>query len=115
MNKTNLKRIADLRKKRGILQLRVATELEVSQELISKLEQGKTNGSIDVLVKLADFFYTSTDYILGRTDFEGSIDMVTNKLSEKEVELLSLYKKLSNKNKDIVNAFILGMINKEED
>lgn len=70
MNNTNFKmnHLKELRKKKHITQTKLSTEIEVSQELISHFEIGQSKPNIDNLIKLADYFNCSTDYLLNRTD-----------------------------------------------
>ena len=62
------RRIRDLREDRDLLQKDLAAYLQCSQVCYSYKEMGKRDIPTDVLLKLADFYGTSTDYLLGRTD-----------------------------------------------
>lgn len=62
------RRIRDLREDRDLLQKDVANYLQCSQVCYSYYEIGRRDIPTDVLIKLADFYETSTDYILGRTN-----------------------------------------------
>ena len=61
-------RLQELRKKKGITQLRLATELNTTQNTISRYETGEHEPGIAELIKLADYFNVSVDYLIGRTD-----------------------------------------------
>ena len=61
-------RIRDLREDRDLLQKDLANYLQCTQVCYSHYEIGKRDIPTDVLIKLADFHHTSTDYLLGRTD-----------------------------------------------
>lgn len=61
-------RIRDLREDRDLTQKQVAQMLGMSQTGYSKYETGENDIPTTVLIKLADFYQTSTDYLLGRTD-----------------------------------------------
>jgi len=61
-------RIRDLREDRDLTQKQVAQILGMSQTGYSKYETGENDIPTQVLIKLADFYGTSTDYILGRTN-----------------------------------------------
>lgn len=61
-------RIKNLREDNDLTQAQVAKNLNISQVAYSYYEIGKRNIPIDILIKLADFYETSTDYILYRTD-----------------------------------------------
>ncbi len=56
-----------LRKERGLSQKSVADELGVSQALLSHYEKGIRECGLDFLVRAADFYGVSTDYLLGRS------------------------------------------------
>lgn len=61
-------RIRDLREDRDLTQKQVAQMLGMSQTGYSKYETGENDIPTLVLIKLADFYGTSTDYLLGRVD-----------------------------------------------
>ena len=61
-------RLKELRKKKGISQLRLATELNTTQNTISRYETGEREPGIDELIKIADYFHVSVDYLIGRTE-----------------------------------------------
>ena len=62
------KRIRDLREDKDLTQKQVAAMLGMSQTGYSKYETGENDIPTQILIKLADFYKTTTDYILERTD-----------------------------------------------
>ena len=62
------RRIRELREDRDLTQNQIAQMLNMSQTGYSKYETGKNDIPTQVLIKLADFYKTSVDYILGRTN-----------------------------------------------
>ena len=62
------KRIRDLREDRDLNQTKVAQMLGMSQTGYSKYETGENDVPTAILIKLARFYGTSVDYILGLTD-----------------------------------------------
>lgn len=62
------RRIRDLREDKDLLQKELAAYLNCSQVCYSHYEIGKRDIPTEVLCKLAEFYNTSTDYLLGRTD-----------------------------------------------
>lgn len=64
----NIHRLKDLREDRDLTQVEVAKILNTTQQQYSKYEIGIRLIPIDKLNILADFYKTSTDYILGRTN-----------------------------------------------
>ncbi|MCI5512615.1 MAG: helix-turn-helix domain-containing protein [Clostridia bacterium] len=61
-------RLKELRKQKHISQIKLAMDLSVSQNTISRYEQGEREAGYDMLVKIADYFNVSVDYLLERTD-----------------------------------------------
>ena len=62
------RRIRDLREDNDYYQKELAAYLQCSQVCYSHYEIGKRDIPTDVLIKLAQFYHTSTDYLLGLTD-----------------------------------------------
>lgn len=62
------RRIRDLREDRDLTQKQIAQMLGMSQTGYSKYETGENDIPTQILIKLADFYHTSIDYLLGRTD-----------------------------------------------
>lgn len=60
--------IRNLRVDHGYTQKRIAEYLNIRQNTYSQYEIGVLNYPIEVLLKLADFYGVSVDYLLGRTD-----------------------------------------------
>jgi transcriptional regulator with XRE-family HTH domain len=60
--------IRNLRLDKGYTQKQIAEMLGISQNTYSQYEIGVLNYPVDVIIKLADFYGTTTDYLLGRTD-----------------------------------------------
>lgn len=63
-----IKRIRDLREDSDKTQTEIAEHLGISQTMYARYERGANELPIRHLIKLADFYGVSTDYILGRTD-----------------------------------------------
>ena len=61
-------RLKDLRVDKELNQTYIAEILGMSQTGYSKYETGENDIPTQILIKLADFYKTSTDYILGRTN-----------------------------------------------
>ena len=63
-------RLKELRKKRKISQLKLAMDLNMNQNSISRYENLEREADYETLIKFADYFQVSIDYLLGRTDNE---------------------------------------------
>lgn len=61
-------RLRALRRQRKLSQIRLAMELNVSQNTICRYETGEREADYTTLVRIADYFGVSLDYLLGRTD-----------------------------------------------
>ena len=61
-------RIRNLREDEGMTQTEIATYLNCSQRIYSNYERGEVDIPTEILIKLADFHNTSTDYLLNRTN-----------------------------------------------
>lgn len=61
-------RLKELRKQKGISQLKLAMDLNMNQNSISRYENEEREADYVTLIKLADYFNVSIDYLLERTD-----------------------------------------------
>ncbi len=61
-------RLKELRKSRGISQVKLAMDLNMNQNSISRYENGVREADYKTLIAFADYFHVSVDYLLGRTD-----------------------------------------------
>lgn len=61
-------RLKYLREQKGITQLRLAMDLNLNQNSISRYEKGVREADYKTLILLADYFNVSIDYLLERTD-----------------------------------------------
>ena len=62
-----LKKLKDLRIDNDLYQKEIDSILKITRQQYGLYESGKRDIPIDLLIKLADFYHVSTDYILGRT------------------------------------------------
>ena len=61
-------RLKELRNKRNISQIKLAIDLDMNQNSISRYENGVREADYTTLIKFADYFNVSIDYLLERTD-----------------------------------------------
>lgn len=61
-------KLKELRKQKGISQLKLAMDLNLNQNSISRYENGQREADYKTLIAFADYFNVSVDYMLGRTD-----------------------------------------------
>lgn len=61
-------RLKELRKEKRLSQLKLALDLNMNQNSISRYENMEREADYETLVRFADYFNVSIDYLLGRTD-----------------------------------------------
>lgn len=61
-------RLKELREERHISQLKLALDLNMNQNTISRYENLERQASYETLILFADYFHVSLDYLLGRSD-----------------------------------------------
>ncbi len=61
-------RLKELREKRNITQLKMAMDLNMNQNTISRYETGEREAGYKELIMIADYFDVSIDYLLERSD-----------------------------------------------
>lgn len=105
----NLKK---LRLELGISQKELAEKLGVSPTNIYNYETGRTQPSVEWIIKLADFFEVSTDFLLGREDDFGVIrsQSAAPALDKDEQELIENFRELNRLQKQKILAYTEGML-----
>ena len=73
-----------LRKERGISQKQAAAELSISQALLSHYEKGIRECGLDFVVRAADFYHVSCDYLLGRSPERTGVTLSVEDLPEED-------------------------------
>lgn len=63
------KKLKELRKSYGLTQEKLAEALDISRVNYTRYETDKVRPDYETLVRLADFYDVSTDYLLGRKDY----------------------------------------------
>lgn len=90
-----MNRIRELREDRDLRQIDVSAATGIDQKTLSNYETGKTNPDSFAIIRLADFFDVSTDYLLGRTsDRKQSVDSLIKKVERLQNELSELKSQL---------------------
>ena len=82
MNNSFSRIITLLRKERGLSQKKAAEELDVSQALLSHYEKGIRECGLDFVVKAAEFYDVSCDYLLGRTPHRSGATITVDDIPE---------------------------------
>jgi len=61
-------RLQELRKQKKLSQLKLALDLNMNQNSISRYENGEREADYETLLRFAEYFNVSLDYLFGRTD-----------------------------------------------
>ena len=78
-------RLKTLRNSKNLTQEQLSEKLGITKSAVSRYEQSATYCSIDVLIKLCDFFGVSADYMLGLSD---KIDIKLSHLTDLQVQMI---------------------------
>ncbi len=94
-------RIRELRKSMNLSQEALAAILCTSQQAVSRMENGAYDIPTDLLVKMADSFNVTTDYILGRTDIKRDLSsqLRMNHEMDRYYDIILRYQRLSDINR----------------
>ena len=98
-----MNRIRDLREDRDLRQADVARAIGIDQRTLSNYETGKTNPDSFAIIKLADFFEVSADYLIGRDyseTHEDSSKSILRKIQEIQCHLSELSLEIEKQSRD---------------
>lgn len=101
-------RIKSLREKRGLIQELLATELGITQQMLSKYERNSSIIKVDVLKKLAGYFNVTTDYLLGLSDVKRDLtgQIRINETIDEYYDLIEVYKRLDKYDQEMIWTMI---------
>jgi transcriptional regulator with XRE-family HTH domain len=91
------KRLYELRKKKHLKQDEIAEILGVVRSTYGNYEQGTREMDLSAIIKLADFYQVSLDYMLGRTDLPFHMESYSPDEIEFMERALSLYQEMKSK------------------
>ncbi|MDR0293747.1 MAG: helix-turn-helix domain-containing protein [Oscillospiraceae bacterium] len=102
-----MKNLRSLRESRKLSQQKLADQFDLAQSQIQSYETGSYEPDILTLTAFADFFDTSIDYLVGRTDINRKIEPVkAHELSGAEEKLLEQYRRLLPNQKKSLSMFM---------
>ena len=94
-------RLKELRQEKGLSQQKLADALNVLQTAIHNYENENYEPDIATLIRMAQYFNTSVDYLIGKIDYSGPIQM-----SDKETAIIAGYRKLPDDLQNNVHSLI---------
>lgn len=96
-----LENLKKLRWQKGISQQKLADAIFVSQQSVNKYENHDVEPDIEVLIRIADYFDTSIDYLVGRTQkIEPEAASSPVSLTPNEQKMLKSYHSLTTRQKE---------------
>lgn len=96
-----------LRQEYGISQQRLAEAIGVSQPSINKYENHNIEPEIEVLKRMADYFNTSVDFLVGHTDIKRKIEHTeVFHLNQFETEVITRFRSLDEEEKQCIDRTI---------
>lgn len=102
-----LKNLKTLRDEAGLSQRQLAEIIGVSQQSINKYENHNIEPDIDTLIRIADYFNTSVDYLIGHAEIRRKIEYtVAFELNRQERYLVEAFRKLNAKQKNSILTVI---------
>ena len=102
-----LKRLKTLRELSGVTQKQLAEAVGVSQQSINKYENHDIEPDIHILSKLADFFNTSIDYLVGHTEERRRIKHTEPfHLNREETAMMTRFRSLTKEEKACIEMTI---------
>ena len=102
-----LERIKRLREKAGLSQRALAEKIGVSQQSINKYENHNIEPDIETLIRIADVFDTSVDYLVGHSELDHRLEALRAcDLNEDEFVLMQRYRALDKRRRQGVQALL---------
>lgn len=96
-----------LRQEHGISQQKLADAIHVSQPSINKYENHNIEPELEILKRMADYFHTSVDFIIGHTDVRRRVEAVEPcSLNSREMELITRFRSLNDEEKACVETVV---------
>ena len=107
----NLNRLRELRLERGLLQSDIAKIVGKKDRIIGFYETGERDPSTETVIKLAEFFNVSTDYLLGKSDVRNpeKVD-----IDDIDIAFSDGIKGLNKENQEIAKNIIEGLLAKQK-
>lgn len=90
-----------LRNQKGISQQKLADTIGVTQQTINRYENNDTEPDIDTLIKFAEYFETSVDFLIGYTE-----PVSSSELNKDESNLINSYRQLSKRQKSSIRMIL---------
>ena len=101
-------RLSNLREEKNMKQNELAEMLNLKASAISKYEKGLTQPSIPTLIKMAEIFACSIDYLLGLSSVKNPYS--SDNFTPREAEIIARFRKLTKENQIRIDERIGAMV-----
>ncbi|MDO4170181.1 MAG: helix-turn-helix transcriptional regulator [Lachnospiraceae bacterium] len=107
-----MNRVRNLRKEKGLTQRKLSMDIHVSQQYISKVENGESSMTEEVILRLSKYFHVSIAYLLGVTEDRFS-ELVEENRDPDLREWLEFYYRLNKENQDTITYLSKHLLEKQ--
>ena len=98
-------KLKELRQSKGISQQQLADVITVSQQSVNKYENHGVEPDISTLIRIAEYFNVSLDFLTGRTEVKEMAETPKmSELSDDEVRIIMQYRNLNEKQKNCLRT-----------
>lgn len=108
----DMNRVRNLRKEKGLTQRKLSMDIHVSQQYISKVENGESSMTEEVILRLSKYFHVSIAYLLGVTEDRFS-ELVEENRDPDLREWLEFYYRLNKENQDTITYLSKHLLEKQ--
>lgn len=106
-----MENIKKLREENNMTQQQLADKINATQQAICKYESGKSIPSVDMLERIADYFNTSMDYVVGKSQSKDVKYMIDSmEFSGNDRDFIKRYLTLNDKDKKYLSIFLNSML-----
>jgi len=103
-------KLTEIRKQANKSQKDISEYLKVARSTYNGYELEKSEPNIDTLIKLADYYNVSLDYLIGR-EFKNEVGY----LNEEEINFVKTFLLLNEQNKCKITGYLLGLLAQQDE
>lgn len=105
--------LKQLRAEKGISQQKLAEAIDLTQQSINKYENQRVEPDIATMMKIADYFETSVDFLIGRTNIRQRIEPLSEyNLNDEEATIIDSYRRLDKKERKSIQLVMENYLGK---
>ena len=109
-----MNRVKSLRIEKGLTQQKLSMDIHVSQQYVSKVENGTSLLTEDIILRLSKYFHVSMAYLLGVTDDRHS-EIIENDKDPELKKWIEMYYSLNRENQELMSVLGNYLIEKQND